>query len=252
LTRELALGPTEVHVWLAFQHASEHARQHDQYLKLLSPEEREQESRFHFERDRIRYRVTRAMTRGLLSRYLGIEPADCEFELNAYGRPSLANRRARSAGIEFNISHTQDLIMLGVTQRRALGVDVERVCERRASADLAARYFASAEGAHVASLPPRLQPDLFFQYWTLKESYIKARGMGLSIPLDKFAFNLREDGVDLHIDPALADDPHRWCFIRLQPTPEHRAAICAERRDGELPKVILRDAVGFMASEGLA
>lgn len=235
------LGPREVHVWLAFQHASPHDRRYDAYARLLNAAEREQESRFHFERDRIRYRVTRAMARRVLSNYLRLPPESLTFEKNAYGRPELGNEEARRSGLTFNLSHTQDVIMMGVTRGRMLGVDVERVCAKRASADLAARFFAPSEGAEVVGAPHHRRDDLFFQYWTLKESYIKARGMGMSIPLAKFGFTLRDEAIGFWIEPELNDRADRWDFVRLQPTPAHWAAVCVERDGPRPPALSLHD-----------
>jgi 4'-phosphopantetheinyl transferase len=241
MLRMLDLGPDEVHLWLAFQHAEPHDARRAQYGALLSTAELEREARFHFERDRIRFRVTRAMARCVLAGYLGLEPSDCRFENNAHGRPALLNDEARRHGLTFNLSHTQDLIVMGVTRGRELGVDVERIAGRRATADLARRFFAPFESERVLDAPQARRDELFFEYWTLKESYIKARGRGLSIPLGKFGFTLREQGPELWTDPSLQDDAARWSFTQLQPTASHRAAICVERIAGAPARLQLRD-----------
>lgn len=226
--RHPPLDDSTIHLWVARQLAPSHRRHLDSYAALLSAEERESESRFHFEHDRIRYRVTRAMVRLVLARYLGIRPAECVFHTNAFGRPALSNPEAGAARLVFNLSHTRDLILLGATRGRQLGVDVERICERRASADIAVRFFAPEESEHLMRMPEHARADVFFRYWTLKESYIKARGQGLSIPLDKFGFNLRDGGVELWLHPDLGDDARRWAFIEMRPTNDHRGAICFE------------------------
>jgi 4'-phosphopantetheinyl transferase len=240
----LALGPAEVHLWLAFQHASPHDARLAQYASLLNTAEREQEARFYFERDRVRYRVTRAMVRCVLGAYLGITPMACAFENNVHGRPHLANAEAAREKLNFNLSHTQDLILLGVTRGRELGVDVERVTDRRASANLATRYFAPSESERILDAAPGERDSLFCQYWTLKESYIKARGKGMAIPLGKFGFELGEGGVKLWIDPVLGDDADRWSFMQLRPTESHHAAVCVDRA-GEPVSLLVRDFAAF-------
>jgi 4'-phosphopantetheinyl transferase len=231
-------GHNHVHVWHAFQHESPHRELLEAYGALLSVEEREREARFHFEKDRVRFRVTRAMVRRLLGAYSGLEPSACEFTLNEHGRPSLANPGARD--LRFNVSHTQDLILLAVTRGREVGVDVERVQPKR-SAELARRFFAPFESQRVLDAPEVERDELFYQYWTLKESYIKARGMGLAIPLRKFGFTLDDAGASLWTDASLGDDASRWWFMRFRPTGAHHAALCVEHRAGEAVHVERRD-----------
>src|SRR6185436_4436818 len=180
--------PAEIHRWLAFYDEIADERLHAAYRELLDAAEREQEPRFYFARDRRRYLVTRALVRTVLSRYLSIDPRACIFSTNAYGRPEIVNAEGREAGLSFNLSHTHSLIVLGVTTGRALGVDVENVRDREASIAVADRFFAPQEVAALAATPADRQQYRFFEYWTFKESYIKARGMGLSLPLDKFGF----------------------------------------------------------------
>lgn len=249
---QTTLNPDEVHLWLAWHQTSPHDALLAQYGTVLNAAERQQEGRFHFERDRIRYRVTRAMARQVLSGYLGLEPAACTFEANEFGRPSLTNTEAIRAQLRFNISHAQDVIVLAVTQCREIGVDVERVSDRAASADLAQRYFSGPESRHVLSVPEDQLDDLFFQYWTLKESYIKARGMGLAIPLDKFGFTLGPAGVSLWTDPELDDPASRWSFTQLRPTTAHHAAVCVETSQGPAPRLVTRDFATLALAGGAA
>src|SRR5438132_13709418 len=152
------------------------------------------------------------------------------FSTNAYGRPEIVNPPAWDACLSFNIYRTHSLIVLGVTRRRALGVDVENVCTREISIDIADRYFAPEEVAALRAAPPRQQQYRFFEYWTFKEAYIKARGMGLSLPLDKFSFRYPDDrAVEIAIDPELTDETARWQFWQFRPRTEYLVAICAER-----------------------
>jgi 4'-phosphopantetheinyl transferase len=236
----LELRTDEIHVWLAFHAADPHPARREEYGALLSAPEREREARLRFDQDKFRFRVTRAMTRRVLAGYLGIDPSDCGFENNPHGRPSLV-ARGGSNTLSFNLSHTRDLIVLAVTRGREIGVDVERVHGQRPTADLARHYFADFESDHVVNAPEYLREDLFFQYWTLKESYIKARGLGLAIPLGKFGFRLGGESPQLWTDADLGDDAARWAFVQWQPTDAHWAAICVERTAGGVPSVRTRD-----------
>lgn len=224
----IGLSLDEIHLWLATDEIG--GEQAIGYRKLLNADERQREQRFHFEKDRCRFLITRALVRTVLSRYEAVDPRDWVFIANAYGRPEIDVLRMGAADLCFNISHTAGLIVLGVTRGRALGVDVENLCARMNPIDLAKHVFSATEIATLGRLPAEQQLDRFFEYWTFKESYIKARGMGVSIPLDKFSIQLEQDGlVDLEIAPELRDDPRRWQFWQIRPGRTYVLALCAER-----------------------
>lgn len=237
----IPLTSDEIHLWLATYDDIGDERLHAAYRELLSDAEKKQEPRFYFARDRRRYLVTRAMVRTVLSRYEAVDPRAWVFTENAYGRPEIANEQVR---LSFNISHTHSMIVLGITRERALGVDVENVRERQVSIDIADHYFAPQEVAVLNTVPAEQQQFRFFEYWTFKEAYIKARGMGLSLPLDKFSFHYPDErAVGISIDPALADDAARWQFWQFRPSPEYLVAICAERIGAQSPRLVVRKTV---------
>lgn len=241
-----------IDVWLAHYDQISDPRLHAAYRALLTEEERGKEFRFYFPDDQRRYLVTRAMVRTVLSRYLGVAPTDWRFANNEYGRPEIANLTRAECDLCFNISHTRGLIALAVTQRREVGVDVENVKTREVEIEIADRFFASTEVAELAAVSKERQQDRFFEYWTFKESYIKARGMGLSIPLGKFSFHYpHEHAVQLAVDPELGDDATRWAFWQYRPTVEHLLALCVERREGSAPSVTFRTTVPLVSERTL-
>ena len=232
----------EIHLWtLDYQTVSRAALAIGR--PALTESEREQVGRFYFERDRIRYLATRILVRSVLSQYADLEPSAWRFEVNAYGRPQIANPGGTSDRLHFNISHTHSLIVVGVTKDAAIGIDVENVIGRPAALEIAPRFFAPSEAAALAKLQHEHQHERFFEYWTFKESYIKARGMGLSLPLDAFSFDLEHArGVSISIQPQLQDDPARWRFWQMRPHERYLLAICAERLEGRPPpRLIVRD-----------
>jgi 4'-phosphopantetheinyl transferase len=248
----IPISSNEIHLWLASYDEIADEELHARYRALLNDAERQQEPRFYFVRDRRRYLVTRAMVRTVLSRYIAINPVDWMFSTNAYGRPDIANAAARDARLTFNVSHTHSMIVLGVARSRALGVDVENVRAREVSLDIADRYFAPAEVADLALVPADQQQERFFEYWTFKESYIKARGMGLSLPLGKFSFHYpTERAVDITIDADLAD-AKQWQFWQFRPRAEYLAAICAERVGDQQPVLTVRQTVPMHSEAVLA
>jgi 4'-phosphopantetheinyl transferase len=246
----ISLTPAEIHLWLAFYEDITDERLHSTYRELLDAAEKEQEPRFYFAEDRRRYLITRALVRTVLSRYVYIHPREWTFSTNPYGCPEIVNAQAVDAGLSFNISHTHSLIVLGVTNGRALGVDVENFRAREVSIEIADRFFAPQEVAALTAAPARRQQYRFFEYWTFKEAYIKARGMGLSLPLDKFSFHYPDDRtVKIAIEPELADESARWQFWQFRPRPEYLVAICAERVGALSPSLIVRQAVPMLSEK---
>lgn len=231
-----------VHVDLVHTASPEALQRLDTYRGLMSADEHARMMRFVFDRDRRAFLLTRALVRTMLSRYAPIAPADWKFIANVHGRPEILDRPAGVPDLRFNISHTDGLIACAVTIGREVGVDVEHV-GRRLEHDIAARFFAPAEVTDLHSLPDDEQRRVFFDYWTLKEAYIKARGFGLALPLGDFAFKLRPpDPPAIAFEPSLEDDPATWQFLQHWPTPQHRLAL-AIRRDGHDLPVRIRDVV---------
>ncbi|MBA2675212.1 4'-phosphopantetheinyl transferase superfamily protein [Ramlibacter sp.] len=239
----LDLSTDEVHVWLAFEERILEPALLAHYHALMTPEEAARQRRFVFERDRHRYLVTRALVRTVLSRYVPVAPRDWTFTENRYGKPTADNAPARDMALSFNVTHTQGLVAIAVTRKAALGVDAENTEKRQAPLDVAGHFFAPDEVSALAGIGAERQHDRFFQYWTLKESYIKARGMGLSIPLDKFAFLFHtEDRLELTVHPELADVASRWHFWQFRP-PGFLLAVCAQRIQTARQRIVLREVV---------
>jgi 4'-phosphopantetheinyl transferase len=252
----LHLHADKVELWLAFCDEIADASLLADYRRLLVEEERQKEARFHFARDQHRYLITRALVRTVLSRYAAVAPQEWRFVEDAYGRPQIVNEDPVARQISFNVSHTRSLVVLGVTCERALGVDTEDVHARNAELEIADHYFAADEVAQLRATQPESQQRCFFEYWTLKESYIKARGLGLSLPLEQFAFDLSQPrGVRIGFHPPLLDDPARWIFSLWRARGDHYVAICAERAGRQAPQlsfakiVPLRDAVPLQCEE---
>lgn len=240
-----------IDIWLAYYNEIGDTETPAKLREILSEDERRKETRFCFPDDRLRYLVTRAMVRTVLSGYAAVAPAQWVFTANSYGRPEIAPEHHDAQELRFNLSHTRGLIALCVSRTRMLGVDVEQLT-RPAPLGIANRFLSTCEIAALASAPPAQRPYRFFEYWTFKESYIKARGMGLSIPLDRFSFDYPQaDTVQLAVDPSLADDPERWFFWQLRPAPDYLLAVCAERLHGETPAFRVRRMNGIGAHQTL-
>lgn len=184
------------------------------YRAVLNAEERARADRFVFAVHRRLYTVAHALLRHCLSRYLPRSPEGWQFLHNAYGKPELVADQ-NSAGLRFNLTHTQGLAACAITRGHDVGVDAENARRRDVSEAIARRYFAEPEVAALMRLPAAERREVFFHYWTLKEAYIKARGLGLAIPLDRFWFDLAAgEPIRIGFHPELEDEPAAWRFTR--------------------------------------
>lgn len=202
----------EVHLWRIALDAPADAGE-------ISAEERERAARLRFERDRRRFVAAHAALRRILGGYLGVPAAAVEFAYGRHGKPSLAGR----AALHFNLSHSEELALLAVTEIGAVGVDVER--ERMIELEIADRYFAAGEVAALRALPADERQAAFFRCWTRKEAYLKARGEGVLLPLDGFEVSLARDQPRLARVMADAEEAGRWQIVHLEPAPGYVAAL---------------------------
>jgi 4'-phosphopantetheinyl transferase len=191
---------------------------------LLTPDELERYGSFRFERDQRLYLATRALVRTVLSNYSAVSPGDWHFDTNEHGKPFISAPTVTPA-IHFNLANTPGLVVCAVSvAHEALGVDAERIDREVETLELADRYFSSSEASRLRELSPPEQTELFFSYWTLKESYVKARGLGLTLPLGQFSFRV-EDEIGAEFEKGFADDSSLWRFALLDAPPHYVIAI---------------------------
>lgn len=210
-----ALPPDEIHLHVADDSTITAPALLARYDAMLNPEEAARRDRFHFEQHRHQFLVARALVRSTLSVYRpDIQPAEWQFAANAYGRPRITG--AGAGTLDFNLSHTDGRIVLAVCRAQSPGVDIERLDRLETVTDIAARFFAERETRALSALPLSAQRRRFFDLWTLKEAYIKARGMGLSIPLKDFSIHFPAEGrATIRFADGVDDDPSRWQFWSL-------------------------------------
>ncbi len=228
---DLPLG--EVHLWMAELDVELGSGLEAACLKLLDAGERERRERFHFPKHQRQFLVSHALVREALSRYAPVAPEAWRFDANAFGRPEIAG--PSRAWLRFNLSHADGLALCAVARGVDVGADVENVLREGQTEEIAERFFAPSEVEALFALPPECRRARFFELWTLKEAYIKARGAGLSIPLEQFAFALAEGGSpSIRTDPVLQDDPRAWRFASFRASERHQAAVAVKLGTGPL------------------
>ncbi|MBI4468582.1 MAG: 4'-phosphopantetheinyl transferase superfamily protein [Acidobacteria bacterium] len=194
---------------------------------LITPDERDRFKRFRFERDRCLFLATRALVRTVLSRYANVVPGDWRFASDKSGKPRIGHP-AITPALHFNLANTAGLVVCVVSvAHEPIGVDAERIDREVDFIGLADRYFSASEACTLRALPSREVPRRFFAYWTLKESYVKARGMGLALPLDQFSFTIAGPVISVAFDPPTAEDETRWRFALIDASPCHIIAVGA-------------------------
>jgi 4'-phosphopantetheinyl transferase len=183
----LRLADNEVHVWRAGLQMPASIVEHLQHV--LVQEELERARGFYFEKDRFNWIVAHSLLRSILGQYLTCDPRSLRFTTNSYGKPLLVSPVAGKR-LHFNLSHSGDLALYAFAYEREVGVDVEQMRAGIDYRELATRYFSVRECAALEALSADLQQEAFFLCWSRKEAYIKARGEGLSLPLDQFDVSL--------------------------------------------------------------
>lgn len=201
--------------------------------QVLCRNELERLRRFRVDDAALQYLVGRFLVRTTLSHYVQTDPAHWRFVTNAHGRPRIDGPGADL--LTFNLSHTRGLVACAVARRGEgeveLGIDVE--CAQRAAEieSVGHDILAPEEMAQLSAAPREGRADMLLSFWTLKEAYVKARGVGLSLPLTSFAFDLSGPGPRVSFAERGFDEAARWTFLQLRPTLNHHVALaisCAE------------------------
>lgn len=197
---------------------------------LLNKQERLQAEKFSFAKDHKRYLITRIFIRKLLGYYLGLAPEEVLFQHNTYGRPSLVAEQ-NQLGLDFNIAHTDGLIVVALAVDAQVGIDVEWLRKSR-KLEVAEDFFSPGEVSQLFQAPKAKQQSLFYHFWTLKESYIKAVGKGLAIPLDSFGFHITDQGITFS-DFSGKENSSDWSFQIINQGFDHQITLAVKRSNTE-------------------
>lgn len=210
----LPLADNAVHVWVQ---AVPQQGPEDAGLDRLDAAETARWNRLHRAEGRRLYAAAHALLRSALSRYAAVEPRDWRFAAGEHGRPHLTGPRT---DLRFNLTHTHGLAACAIARGFDVGIDAERLDRRLDLPGIARVAFADPERAQLDAAAPDRANAVFFGIWTLKEAYIKARGMGLALPLKSFSVTVDPPSIT----PA-PDDPLTWRAELIRPTADHLLAL---------------------------
>ena len=204
--RPRALLPGEVHLWRASLEATAELR------RLLSSTEWIRAERHHLDRDRERFIAARGLLRSILGRYLSLDPKELTFSIGENGKPELANV---CSPLRFNLSHSEDLMLLAITHSREIGVDLEAVRNDVPFEMLADYYFDPEDAWDLRLLPAAQRAWKFYDVWTCTEAQLKASGAGLTR------------------GPTVAE-PDRWSLLKFNPAEGYTGAVAIEGSEFQL------------------
>ena len=241
-TRWLQRLDTEAHVWLTRPEDVTDAETLQACLALLSSRESERYRQFRFDRDRHHFLVAHALVRSALSVYVDVDPSSWQFSSNRHGRPEISIAD-NLPPLRFNLTHTRGLVACVVTLELDCGIDVEQVSARGNLTGIAEKMFATSEKHALQMLDGETLLERFFSYWTLREAYCKALGIGIAHSKRDYCFVEQGSGQWTIRFDALSDgDYQHWQFELTKPTAEHVAAV-AIRTAGSPQKTIIHQFV---------
>ena len=196
--------------------------------KIISPERREKIKKYHFEEDKKRSIMAEVLLRHSLKKDFGITREQVQFTNNSYGKPMLKNFEQ----IHFNLAHSGDWVVCGVSDV-PIGIDVEIM--KTTELDVAKAFFTSSEYNDILNQPKEQQLKYFYKLWTLKESYVKAEGKGLSIPLNSFRFSILPHAIQMYEGNQMSK---KYCFQVFNLDDFHVVAVCSKKLSEEAISIV--------------
>jgi len=224
-THPIASGTA--HLWFFDTETFREPSTTDLWLARLEDHERSRYAAYGTSAARREYLGTRALSRTALAHYSG-QPAEClRFGTDHLGRPGMTS--PSMPGLSFSLAKTRELAVGLFAFDQDVGIDVELVAPIEA-VEMARRFFSGEELSELSRLDEDARLSRFYELWTLREAYLKARGIGLTLPLDQLVFrSTPSGGARAKFGPAIRDDPADWQFGLTWLTNRHLAATCIRR-----------------------
>lgn len=230
ITLPISLSRQEVHIWrVDLDQPSDRLMM---FSTLLSSDEHERANRFYFEHDRRRFIVSRGGLRTILSFYLNCLPCELQLQYGNHGKPELSDRPSHP--IQFNVSHSHELAVYVVAYDRRVGIDLEYIRSLEKRDRLAHRFFSIRETEMLHALSESDKTTMFFRYWTCKEAYVKAIGVGLSLSTSTIEILLGARESTLLSVAGNSQEAKQWTLQQFVPAPNYVAALAIEGHDGQL------------------
>lgn len=225
------ISQNQIHVWKIFLDLTRF--QLENLLRTLSADEIIRAGRFHFEKDKARFIAARGMLRQILADYIEADPQKIQFEYTANGKPLLSSTHSLQ-GLSFNLSHSGAFALCAVRPRRHVGIDIEVIRDDVAVMEIARRFFSKDELTSLERSGTNKMHDVFFQYWTRKEAFLKGVGRGISFPLEKVDVSLINRSGLMPLSVRGDKSEPTWYGQDLFPHPGYIAAIATDEANCNL------------------
>jgi 4'-phosphopantetheinyl transferase len=220
------LLPGGVHIWWAsLDQLGSRLRKFEQ---VLTSDEKARAERFRFEQDRNRFIAAHGILRDILGGYLGVGPNTIRFVYGENGKPGIAGKSG-CGDIEFSLSHSGGIALYGVRLDHPIGVDIEYIRDIPEKEQIAEQFFSTRENAVFRSLPESKKREVFFNWWTRKEAFLKGIGDGLTRPLDSFDVSMApEEAAPLLRIEGDSKRTSQWSIWELRPASGFAAAFATD------------------------
>ena len=198
----------------------------------LSPSEKNRYAEFSHKASQRAFAIGKLLTRRMLSfRNSEVAPPSWEFTANSFGRPEVAESYKTLKDVHFNLSHSKGLVACAVASTPFIGVDIERERTLAKLSSLATGCLSSREMETFLLTREALRQSLFFRTWTLKESYTKALGKGLSLPLPSFSIVEKENGEHSLLAKGPEFGTSLWSFYYRRLSSGHHLSLAVKKED---------------------
>jgi len=185
-------------------------------LGFLPKEKKDKIKRFINYEDALMSLTAEILIRAVVCSKLGIKNESVKFNRTTYGKPYLEGYD----DFHFNLSHSGSWVVCAVSSK-PVGIDIEKI--REVDLDIAKRFFSKEEASDLFAKEDNEKTEYFFELWTLKESYIKADGRGLSLPLNSFFFRIENDNVIF----VSESEKKKFFFKRYDIDKGYKLAVCS-------------------------
>lgn len=223
---------TSIHLWIINTDGSNIPL--DYYKSILSKQEQERADRFHHSEQIRRYIIAHARLREILGSYLRINPNAINYSSNSHDKPFLVVKPGQQ-DVQFNLSHSHEIAIIAIAQFRPVGVDVEWLKPLPDYMNIARKYFSPGEVAALTKLKSKQSEQAFIQLWAGKEALIKARGVGLSTPLNQLCLeNLLRQSVIVSMEDEETGEEKSWQVYKIHLNKDYVGAIATEAKDLEI------------------
>jgi 4'-phosphopantetheinyl transferase len=208
-------------------------------LSSLSSDERERVDRIRVWNARNSFIIGRGLLRIILSCFTGTRPAAIRFTYGKCGKPATSGNE----GIRFNVAHSNMIVLIGLSEGREIGVDIEHVRGIPDGEELARRFFCPSEYRELLTVERSHRIKAFFDCWTRKEAFVKALGDGLSYPLDRFQVTLRPEDPPRFVNiDGIPGSSTEWSLRDISPREDYAAAVAIEKLDHSMRVLKFDDA----------